>query len=157
MGWASVSICTKTDFTIICGGNLVAVIYQQDVLIPVTIPHIQTGGRGMILMHDDSSHSNWWKGYDPYARRCAGISQHTPPGAYNNSKPFSRFPGHPSLQIWMLLNTRQWDELNRGVGRRAIANTVSTRSRSRPWCKNGGIKISEKLCNDHETEVYEVY
>jgi hypothetical protein len=51
MVWAGVSLHIKTDLIII-RGNLTAVKYQRDVINPVTIPHLQAGGWGMILMHD---------------------------------------------------------------------------------------------------------
>ncbi|XP_060551452.1 uncharacterized protein LOC132713030 [Ruditapes philippinarum] len=78
MVWAIVSLHTKTDLIII-QGNLTAVKYQQDVLIPVTIPHLQAGG---YLCTTEHRHT-----------------QHMPPGTYYNSKTFSSYHGRPSLQI----------------------------------------------------------
>ncbi|KAH3781989.1 hypothetical protein DPMN_159900 [Dreissena polymorpha] len=51
MVWAGVSLHTKTDLVII-HGNLNAVRYPQEVMLPVAIPHLRAGGRGMVLIQD---------------------------------------------------------------------------------------------------------
>lgn len=51
MVWAGVSLHTKTDLVIV-QGNLNAARYQQEILIPVAIPHLRAGGRGMVFMQD---------------------------------------------------------------------------------------------------------
>ena len=51
IAWGGVSLNTKTDLVIV-PGNLNATRYQQDILLPVAIPHLRANGRGMILMQD---------------------------------------------------------------------------------------------------------
>ena len=46
MVWAGASLHTKTDLVVV-RGNLNAVRYQQDFLVPVAIPHLQAAGRDM--------------------------------------------------------------------------------------------------------------
>lgn len=54
MVWAGISFHTKTNLVVI-RGNLNALRYQQEILIPEAIPHLRAGGRGMVLMQDGAT------------------------------------------------------------------------------------------------------